>query len=1002
MSVTPASEQLPFLHNTNPNIPYEIVQYLSHEHTNQSLPVILPVGELSYQDPIDVHPTFSATPQSEYYSSVTLPDGQVMHQSSSQNVFRVFSDKETGRPFTISGHEVTLHFLSPLDNQSTWQMELFMPADDRLRAALEAMMPTDGTAASESAFPVHATFCDVEPAPPLEMLSTQTMSPLHDSEDSPAIPRVLLPTSTSLPALLSADIDQRIAKTLSQIERDDLFDGPLSDIDEEEFGQTIIGSDSGDGLGICEHCLESAHESLMDCPHWGTEAREEPTTTPICEESKAPSKTGVWYYQDDILLIPPFTTRAHPDQERQEELQQVLDTALCPVLKDLLQLPITKMDSFQQLAKTAQQVRRTYNEFVSLIAARWEEQKVWDEMTRNINEHLLTMLPDSDSDNDFLPDLVPIPRTLTPTTQIHLDDPRVVDKGMRKNMEHWAAAAAKTPVFDHQRGPVITRKLWSSSPSPSMTSSTSSFNHIEPYNLSTSGPDVTALNEHIAVVQFPKPSSPAVTEWSVSSWDYNISPRDVIDMAIDRILTDSPEHMATPENIASPVRATESFTDHESFRDNVTPEILRVITNNAEQPLALQLRTLTAADQDAELSRWVYENTRGRQQQRRWENDMCGVVIHNALWTLYRPLRDYLDVCSPTAEGRPPGLTLLANVSMGLDSRSDPTSTIPDPTQSATSLNFSLPDSGPAINATTTGPTNAGANSEVNMKQKAREEDVHSPRPKKRFPIQLTDASVTRMFAGVRLAILEGGHRIEQLVWEQYKVTEANFPSAYIWHPLLHDDKAAKLHTLWNVLQRNGHYLLASFLGEALTFRLRDEYAVSRLFNANYLINKHPHSQYWELLPFKDIDSLTGPAAIDFRIHNEFLDYYPQNDGNYYSDDEYYGTPSEDSDMDELRYPTSDDEQLPTDSMLFSTGDSPVYTDDDMDSEADTVTSIIYKEPADGISVFYIRRVGDWFRGLDEPTLSDTDKQDEELRAEEELVAQELARADKWHRAIAI
>ncbi|KAJ7693138.1 hypothetical protein B0H17DRAFT_1199971 [Mycena rosella] len=807
MSVTPASEQLPFPHNTNPNIPYEIVQYLSCEHTNQSLPVIVPLeletplqiidAAVSRQwvnyltkTPIDVCPTFSTAPQSEYYGSVTLPDGQVVHQSSSQNVFRVFSDKETGRPFTISGHEVTLHFSSPLDNQSTWQMELFIPADDRLRAALEAMMPTDGTAASESAFPVHATFRmppmpgpsatliqmyrDVEPVPPLEMLSTRTMSPLHDSEDSPAIPRVLLPTLTSLPAPLSADIDQYIAKTLSQIERDDLFDGPLFNIDEEESGQTVIGSDSGDGLGICENCLELAHESLMDCPHWGTEAREEPTTTPIYEESKAPSKTGVWYYQDDVLLIPPFTTRARPDLERQEELQQVLDTALCPVLNDLLQLPITEMDGFQQLPETEQQVRCTYDEFVSSIAACREEQKVWDEMTRNINEHLLTMPPNSDSDNDSLPDLVPIPRTLTLTAQIHLDDPHVADEGARENMEHWAAAAAETPVFDHQRRPVID----------------------------------TLRTSH----------------WSQS-------------VAFLTILTDSPERAATPENIASPVSTTESFTDHGSFRDDAMPEILRVITDNAEQPSALQLRTSTAADQVAELSRWVYENTHGRQQQRCWEDEMCGVAIHNALRTLYGPLRDYLDVPSPTAEGRPPGLTLLANVSMGLDCRSDPTSTIPDPTQSATSLDFSLPDSGPATSATTTGPTNVGADSGANVKRKAHEEDVHSPRPKTRIPIRLTDASVTCMFAG-----------------------------------------------------RKGHYFLTSFLGKALTFRLRDEYAVSRLFNANYLINKHPHSQYWELLPFKDVDSLTGPAAIDFRIHNEFLDYYPQNDGNYYSDDEYYGT----------------------------------------------------------------------------------------------------------------
>jgi hypothetical protein len=46
--------------------------------------------------PVDVDPTFSAAPQSEYYGHVVLPNGQILHRSSAANVFRIFRNRETG------------------------------------------------------------------------------------------------------------------------------------------------------------------------------------------------------------------------------------------------------------------------------------------------------------------------------------------------------------------------------------------------------------------------------------------------------------------------------------------------------------------------------------------------------------------------------------------------------------------------------------------------------------------------------------------------------------------------------------------------------------------------------------------------------------------------------------------------------------------------------------------------------------------------------------------
>jgi hypothetical protein len=83
--------------------------------------------------PVDVDPTFSAAPQSEYYGHVVLPNGQILHRSSAANVFRIFRNRETGAPFTMSCHEFTFHLTTPDDPQGVWDLELCYPEASRLR-----------------------------------------------------------------------------------------------------------------------------------------------------------------------------------------------------------------------------------------------------------------------------------------------------------------------------------------------------------------------------------------------------------------------------------------------------------------------------------------------------------------------------------------------------------------------------------------------------------------------------------------------------------------------------------------------------------------------------------------------------------------------------------------------------------------------------------------------------------------------------------------------------
>ncbi|KAJ6502984.1 hypothetical protein DFH09DRAFT_1102286 [Mycena vulgaris] len=110
-----------------------------------------------HKQPLDVRPTFAVAPQSEYYSAVIFPDGQVVHRSTSQNVWRLFENEETGRAFSVLVHEFTMHFEAPRSTDQTWQMELFYPSDAALQAAMQGMFPLEPMSGNETEFPVHAT-----------------------------------------------------------------------------------------------------------------------------------------------------------------------------------------------------------------------------------------------------------------------------------------------------------------------------------------------------------------------------------------------------------------------------------------------------------------------------------------------------------------------------------------------------------------------------------------------------------------------------------------------------------------------------------------------------------------------------------------------------------------------------------------------------------------------------------------------------------------------------
>ncbi|KAJ6502686.1 hypothetical protein DFH09DRAFT_1102350 [Mycena vulgaris] len=214
----------------------------------------------------------------------------------------------------------------------------------------------------------------------------------------------------------------------------------------------------------------------------------------------------------------------------------------------------------------------------------------------------------------------------------------------------------------------------------------------------------------------------------------------------------------------------------------------------------------------------------------------------------------------------------------------------PDPTQSPTSLDFTLPgrQASGALDPIPESQEEESATDEMmeqrNGKRSTFEEGNRSKEPHKRFPLKvarLTDDSVFRSLAGVRRAILEGLRRIESLVWQRYGVAEFNFPDVYVRHPLLYDSEAARMHTLWSVLHNQQRYTLAGLLFEILTIRLRDDFAISHLLNAGFLDSQYPDAQYWELLPYAETNPYDYPVYENSDSDDEMLGFelqYPDSE----------------------------------------------------------------------------------------------------------------------------
>jgi hypothetical protein len=114
----------------------------------------------------------------------------------------------------------------------------------------------------------------------------------------------------------------------------------------------------------------------------------------------------------------------------------------------------------------------------------------------------------------------------------------------------------------------------------------------------------------------------------------------------------------------------------------------------------------------------------------------------------------------------------------------------------------------------------------------------------------ILDADVIRKFPGVRLATIKTARCMEEIMWKLYGISEQSFPTEPSCHPLLHKYELTKMYTVLDVLRRNRRFRLANNLHNLLSIRLRDDYTVSQLLNARFLDANYPEfgEDYHDLL----------------------------------------------------------------------------------------------------------------------------------------------------------
>ncbi|KAJ7800362.1 hypothetical protein B0H14DRAFT_2616286 [Mycena olivaceomarginata] len=713
----------------------------------------------------------------------------------------------------MSCHEFTFHVSTPDDPQRIWDLELCYPSDERLSAAMATLPSIEGQA--PLSYPVHAT----KQAPPMIPLShriaigqgqsrvaaadvvmreSQISSRTRDHrfERAPVLlfsAIIMGPHGARFEAIMARDVYRRTCNSL-RLSGDELFssgseDDSLPDL--VSITDDSLSSESVDvDLGICQLCFESHHHTPWDCPQFGITAQEvsrSRESNTAVGSNRSVEKIGEDSSQDDEEVHKAF-----------KDFTIVFD------------VPEDKNDNENEFRSVVDMLEHEAADGLRALAAGLRVEHAAVDELREIEDGL-RRLETEERAADPVRDDSPYPRLIRKTRGY-----------ARARAQHPTAIlqrAQRPPIafhFNPRAGDIITRDAWSSSASDSLESSSSE--PLTPYDNDDHNTyradNETFTAEELEIRNFyesisPGDWSPAISDWSVEEFDlfppFRPNPAHIIDLAIGRVLNERylpgsrfPSDLDSNNNREDAEAAADKFVDYVAMAaEGVTNlhhppspppysvslfvDTLNKNPHGSSLPTSLDFSLSTAAHLpvSAECSTQVGQGYE--------EEGFAGQVVGT--------LASGADTGKGDAEGE------------GAEMRPK------------TGTKQKLSDGEAAE-----GEDHNGTRKRKSPKTSKFFGDSLRRKVLNREAVKvtgLTDDNVVRLMAGVRLALLETGSRLEDMVWHRYRVTDRFFPSRYLHHPLLFDLEVAKLQTIWSILQCNGRVHLADKLHELLSIRLR-------------------------------------------------------------------------------------------------------------------------------------------------------------------------------------
>ncbi|KAJ7457075.1 hypothetical protein FB451DRAFT_1510759 [Mycena latifolia] len=671
-------------------------------------------------------PTFSAAPLSEYYGAVTLPGGQRLHHSLGLDSFKVLMNPETGRPFCVIGHEISIFVELPTDPDEPWEFEIPFPPPRLLRSAMTTIMPHDPPREGETGFPMHTTehalpmmnakerlearlVCDLSETQQGEAYGFQRRHGIvrpsdvssggSDSSSDRSPPSSGTASSsaagsssndTTLVDALAEDILKRVKKDVAlQLTNEigesldvayDGLPGLVSEelTDEEEESAPIR-------TGICPVCFELEHFPV-DCPtaattNHGGAPRYIRTDHGESLAAHSELSEGGLFYLDDVVAQHWLISRM-VDNERASALQRAHQVALAPTLNALFTLPPLEAAWYIHLMDAARRVREAFEDVARKIETQYTEDgvQVLEDATREMEE-AITKLATAD------------PSTATAAT---VPEPDLVLRHMPLKSTPPHLIPTRDGSSQEKRGPALPR-----------------------------------LQMHL------------LTMLCFSRTQYRS--RLSLTAQAHLVITEHPELEQS-----SPVDATHNSAKGPAdiMDANKDPSIEPVTSHEAHDRrdrFLIQFGDASNSEQRDVMCQWLVLGREHMGSHDSQENSVGSEPIRHAFEILRGPLHDFVDFVPVEATSLQRSQTL-SPLSLDLRDGQRDSDALPDPSQSPTSLDFSLP-SPPAddpalptnitdadvteagLDGTTQG--NAGLKRKAPMEERLRE---FQEGPRKRFP----------------------------------------------------------------------------------------------------------------------------------------------------------------------------------------------------------------------------------------------------------------------------